>query len=171
MRYTAAGLWMIILMLLCGNAAALKIHNRQYKFKITIPGKMAEVKDSSLTESRLFYDTTAQIILVISERQSQFNSVKEYLDCAQKDLEQLLKFEYGDRSLELTSCRNSPYYPAKATVLQFRVSVLPFGFDTYVIYFIHHKGKDLQFAFTCKKEQAKDNMNYIDGIMSTLKLK
>lgn len=161
----------LLCLAICQEAAARKIHNRAYGYKISIPDRMMEVRDSSTAGSELYYDTTARIILMISQRQSKFKSVKEYLDCSHEQLEKILQADYGDASLMLINCAKSPYYPAKGTVLQFRVSVLPFGFDTYVIYFFHHRDKDLQFAFTCKKEPMRQNLDYISSVMNTLKLR
>ena len=97
--------------------------------------------------------------------------MQDYIDCSRKQLESKLKDSYSDSSLALVSCNRSPYYPDKATVLVFNVGVLPHGFNTCVVYFIHHRHRDIQFYFTYKKESGYAGRQYIDGVMSSLKLK
>ena len=154
------------------NAAAKKIHNRHYKFDMAIPDRMMYIKDSSIAgESELYYDTSAGIILMISVRESKFKSVDDYINCTMGELEQKLRINYGDTTLKLISCNKSLYYPKKTTALHFGVSVLPFEYDTYMMYFIHHHHKDIQISFTYKKANEQKSLNYINAVMQTLKLK
>jgi len=165
---------MILLICICSfqDSVAKKINDRHYRFKIMVPDQMMEVEDSVyLLNGRLYYDTTSGIILIISARESKFKSVKDYLDCSKEELEKQLQYNYGDTTLRLTSCSKSIYYPKKTTILHFQVSNLPFGYNSYVIYFVHHRDKDIQISFTYKKETAQKSMGYIDSVMQTLKLK
>ena len=149
-----------------------KIHNRQFKFKITLPGQMVNVIDTTNSlQGDLYYDTAAGIILLISARESKFQKVEDYLNCSKEELEQQLKANYGDPALQLIRCYKSNYYPKKTTALNFEVSVLPFGYNTYMIYFIHHRQKDIQISFTYKKGTEQNSQKYIESIMQTLKLK
>ena len=133
---------------------------------------MVEIKDSlNSVQGQLFCDTTAGIILMISAREGKFKSVNDYLDCSREELEKHLKDNYGDTTLRLISCSRSIYYPKKTVTLHFSVSVLPFGYSTYIIYFIYHRDKDIQVSFTYKKEGEQNSLNYINGVMHTLKLK
>ena len=152
------------------GAIAKKIRNRRYSFTVSIPDQLAELQDT-LAESSLYYDTVADIILMISARKSDFMSVRDYMDCTMPELEQLLKNNYADSTLKLLSCDRSIYYPEKSTVLHLAVSVLPYGFDSHIIYFIHHRKRDIQFFFTYKKEKEQESLKYINAIMKTLKLK
>ncbi len=154
------------------NVIAKRIHNKEYKFNIALPDQMVKITDSTNSiQGDLYYDTTAGIILMISARESKFKSVDDYLNCSKEELEKQLKLNYGDPTLNLISCNKSPYYPKKTTTLHFRVSVLPFGYNTYLIYFVHHRQKDIQISFTYKKENTQSSQKYIDSIMQTLKLK
>lgn len=167
--------WLFILLsclFIVYSAEAKKIHNRQYKFRITVPDAMNRIIDTGeVVEGELYYDTTAKVVLMISERQSKFNSVQDYIDCSRKQLESELKYFYSDSTLTLISCNRSAYYPKEANVIVFNVSVLPYGFNTCMVYFIHHKRKDIQFSFTYRKESGEQSAQYIDGIMRTLKLR
>ena len=51
------------------------------------------------------------------------------------------------------------------------VTVLPMGFDSYIIYFIHYRNRDIQFAFTYKKANEDKSMRYIESVMKTLRLR
>jgi len=167
--------WLFILtccLLNFHTAAAKKIHNKQYKFKITVPDAMdLVINTDSTVAGDLYFDSAANIVLMISERQSKFNSVKDYIDCSREQLESQLKYFYADSSLTLISCNRSVYYAYESTVIVFSVSVLPYGFNTSMVYFIHHKRRDIQFSFTYNKEAGKESARYIDGIMQTLKLR
>ena len=152
-------------------ASARKIVNRHYKFKITVPDRMLQINDSvGSLQGELYYDTGASIILMISGRESKFSSVDDYIDCRKGELEEQLRTAYEDPKLRLISCSKSEY-PGKITVVNFTVSVLPFGYNIYIIYFIHHNGKDIQLAFTYKQEMGQSSVKYIADIMETLKLK
>src|ERR1035438_8954205 len=106
----------ILLICICSfqNTFARKIHNNHFKFIITLPDQLVEIKDSSdAMQGDMYYDTIRGIILLISGRESKFRSVNEYIDCATEKLEQQLQQEYGDTSLVLLSCNKAIYYPKK----------------------------------------------------------
>lgn len=133
---------------------------------------MFHVTDTAnMIESDVYYDTSADIILMISEVQSKMKSVKDYIDCAHEELELMLKNSYGDTTLHLISCNKSPYYPDKMNVIIFDVGTMPMGFNRSIVYFVHHKKWDVQFSFTYNKEKAQQSMQYIDNIMKTLVLR
>ncbi len=151
--------------------AAKRVHSKQYKFSIVLPETMTAIKDTSeLVVSDLYYDTANNVVLMISKRESKFRSVEEYMDCTRETLELDLKYMFGDSLLQLVSCTRPDYYPPKATALKFSVSILPMGYDSYIIYFIHHKHTDLQLSFTYKRADRAAEQ-YIHEIMKTLKLK
>lgn len=148
------------------------IHNRHYKFTISLPDQLKELHDATTSEqSKLYYDTATGVILMISARESKFRSVSDYLDCTREQLERQLKNNYGDTTLQLITCTRSDYYPKKTTELHFRVSAQPSGYNTYIIYFIHHRHKDIQISFTYKMQTEQQAFDYIRAIMQTLKLK
>ena len=150
---------------------AKKIRNTHYKFSLRIPRQMYEVWDSCNSPGdQVFYDTSARIIMMISARESKFRSVAEYLSCSSEKLQETLRNNFGDSTLQLIRCSRSLYYPDRITVLHFRVSVLPFQYDTHTIYFIHHRHRDIQVSFTYKNASVKQNAIYMNTIMQTLKL-
>jgi len=160
--------------LLASNwAFGKKIHGRVYKYMINIPNTMREVVDSVNSDSNeLFYfDTASDVVLIISGRVSKFNSVNEYIDCLNTELEQKLQTAFGDSSVQLISCARSKYYPGKSAVIHFSLADVKKGLNTYVVYFIHNKQKDLQISFTYQKESEQQSLAYVDGIMQTFKLK
>jgi hypothetical protein len=172
MRYGCTVISLLFFVFCFHVAGARKIKDRHYKFSIIIPDAMKDMTDKSeVVEGDLFYDSTAQIVLMISKRQSRFNSVQEYIDCSKKQLESQLKYFYSDSTLTLVSCNRSVYYPDKATVLVFNVSVLPHGFNTCTVYFINRLHRDIQFSFTYKKERGQQSAQYIDQVMRSLTLK
>lgn len=155
-----------------GKIPSRRICNKQYKFCISVPVGMSEIRDSiSYDSGPLFFDTAAGVVLMISARDSKFRSVNDYINCSTEQLEEKLRTDYEDSTLKVISCNRSPYYPDKVTVLHFTVSVLPFRYNTYMMYFIHHRHKDIQISFTYKGADEKKNQEYIDVIMKTLKLK
>lgn len=151
------------------KATAGKIHNRH--FSLVLPESMIALIDTDLSQGELYVDTLSQVVLIVSELDSKFKSVSDYLDCSAKEIEQQLRIGYGDSALQLISCNRSVYYPNETTVLHFRVSILPMGYDTYMMYFIHHRKRDIQIAFIYKRERQEASMSCINAIMSTLKLK
>ncbi len=154
------------------QASARKIHNTHFHFTLQVPDQMNYIRDSLNDEQgAVYYDTTAGIILMIAARESKFKSVQDYLDCSLQDLEQQLRTNYEDPALKLLSCNHAQHYPEKTTILHFQVSTLPFGYNTYTIYFIHHRSNDIQVSFTYKKENYEKCQSYISDAMSTLKLK
>ena len=169
----AKKLFLILLACACcaQYANAGRVKDRHYKFKMILPVTMVEVPDSGRINGTVYYDTSADIILMTSGRESKFRSVTDYIDCSIDGLEQQLKKDYGDTSLQLITCSKSGYYPKKTNVLHFRVSTLPFGYNTLMIYFIHHRNKDIQLSFTYKQTKEQPSLQYIDRIMQTLKLR
>jgi hypothetical protein len=153
-------------------ASAKQVKNKHFKIKITIPDQLLKVKETTNSiQGDLYFDTTAGIICMMSGRESRYKSVSDYLDCSRENLEQQLKHNFGDSTLTLVSCRRSAKYSKKIIILHFRVSILPSGFNTYVIYFIHHRNRDIQLSFTCKNKNEQADLAYINSIMQTLKLK
>lgn len=153
------------------HATAKTVRNTHFRYSIDIPDRMMKIEDTADgVYQQLYYDTTAGIIFIISARESKFRSVADYIDCGKEGLEQAMKVNYGDSMLTLIRCIRSPYYPNKTTVLHFKVTVLPFGFDRYIVYFIHHRHKDLQLSFTYKYDNEEASMTEINKIIATLKL-
>lgn len=168
------GKLVIMTIVLCSSlqlAYAREKHNKRQAYTITIPGQMTEIAYvQGGTADKLYYDTVAGIIMMISKRETKFKSVNEYIDCSQKELENYLRVCYGDTSLQLINCSKPAYYPEKSAVVNFRVKVLPFGMDTYTIYFIHHRGEDIQISFTYKQGNTKASSAYITKVMQAFRL-
>ena len=118
-------------------------------------------------EGDVYYDTVTNAIMIVSGRESKFHKVDEYINCSQKDLENVLKSWSSDSTLQIISCNKTK----KATILHFRVSSSLNGSQDNIIYFIHYKKKDIQFSFLYKSEFNNDREKYVDNIMGTLKLK
>ncbi len=153
------------------QAPAKKIHNRPYRFSIVLPDKLIQIKgNDTLTYADYYFDSSAGIFLMLSVFKTKFNSATDYLNCASESLERQLKQDYGDTTLQLVSCNKSKFYPGQTNVLHFRVTETGNGYDTYVIYFIHHHRTDIQISFTFRKSKEQMSMAYIDRIMNTLKL-
>ncbi len=149
-----------------------EINNKHYKFDLTIPASMVEIKDTNnIKDEDLYYDTSAGIVLLLSARSSKFKSVSDYIDCSKEGLELQLQKEYDDSSLILLSCQKPDNQANKTTILHFRVSTLPNGYNTYLIYFIHHNHKDIQISFTYNNEREQISRTYIDNIIKTLALR
>ena len=164
-------LFIISLVLFMQNSHAKTVHKKQFRFTIMIPEGMKLVEDSGAHNGdEMYYDTTAGFVLIISEQQSKMKSVKNYIDCSKQELESMLKASYEDTSLHLLSCNQSPYYPEKINLIIFDLSVLPYGFNRCVVYFVHHRRKDLQFSFMYNKDNAAASMITIDKIMKSLVL-
>lgn len=131
---------------------------------------MSREADTASADGELYYDSVSKVVLMISARKGGFHSVEDYIDCSRPQMENQLKSFYSDSTLTLVNCSRSPYYSKKSAVILFHVSVLPYGFNTCTVFFIHHRHEDIQFSFTYKGENAVAPW-YIDGIMQTLKLK
>jgi hypothetical protein len=173
-KYYLGSMALIILVCIVSSAVFANkiIHNKHCKLSISIPDQMLEIVDSANSiDGQLFYDTTADVILQISGRSSRFKSVKDYIDCTHEQLEDQLKYDYEDSSLTLVNCSRYVPDPERVTVILMRVSVLPRGYDTHQVYFIHHRHKDIQIFFTYKQEHEKRSQAYIDAIMRTFQLK
>jgi len=155
-----------------GVANGRVLHKRHLKYTVTIPDKMILVADTDEHQpGEMYYDSTAGVVLMITEEESKFRSVKKYIDCSKQELETMLRNSYEDTTLHLLSCNQSPYYPKKVNIIIFDVSVLPYGFNRCVVYFVHHRHRDLQFSYMYNKDNAQACMAFIDGIMKTMKLK
>ena len=148
-----------------------KVHAKEYK--INLPNTMREIQDTfnNGKMEQFYFDTANDVVLIISGRVSKFNSVNDYIDCTNQQLEQKLQAAFGDSSLKLISCARSKYYPTKAAVVHFSLADDKNGLNTYVVYFIHDKKEDLQISFTYEKESEQHSIAYVDGIMQTFKLK
>ena len=155
-----------------GVACGKGINNKLHKYSITLPDQFVEIDDSSNSVfSKAYIDSARGVILLLSAQKSRFKTVTDYIDCSRQELEQQLRTEYGDTSLQLLSCSKPEYYPKKTTELHFEVTQQLSGFNTYLIYFIHHHHRDIQISFMYKKENERGIAIYIKGIMQTLKLK
>jgi hypothetical protein len=165
-------LLLALILLHSGQASARKYKDKYYKFSLVLPDGLRPTFDSGdVVDGELFYDTSAKVVLMISTRQSKFQSVQDYIDCSKTQLETELKYFYSDSTLQLISCNRSAYYPEEASALLFSVSVLPYGFNTCMVYFIHHRHRDIQLSFTYKKENSLQSVRYIDEIMQSLSLR
>ena len=166
---------LIPVLLLCLFAAATttyaeRINSREFHFQLTTPDNMKEVRDTlSLVPGNLYLDTSAGVVLIISGRESKFRSVTDYIDCTHEKLEQELRVDYGDTSLTLISCNRSAFYPEKSTLLHFMISVDSW-YNTYLIYFVHYKGRDIQLSFAYRRDQEQASVAYVNKIMETFKL-
>jgi hypothetical protein len=149
---------------------ARTVSGKQYKCNLSFPESMLPVTDSAGSNEEEYYDSSAGIVLIISGRKSRFKSVSQYIDCSRQNLEQTLRESYGDSTLDLIDYRTSDVYPGNSTVIHFHVSSLPYGFNTYVVYFIHYKKQDIQLSFTYNKDAEPRDINYIQKLMKTLKL-
>jgi len=147
---------------------ARKIHNRQYRFKITLPATMIPVRPLNDTlQSETYSDSVVGITLMISGRESKFHNVDEYINCSWKELESLLKNFAEDTSLRLISCSSAK----KKVVLDFIVNSPNYGCQDNIIYFIHRRKKDIQYSFTGGRQFTSNEQEYVKNIMHTLKLK
>jgi hypothetical protein len=167
-------LWLIVLVFVAGifNFCSGKgIHNKHYRYSITLPDRLIEINDSSNSLfSSAYYDSASSLLLMISAQKGTFKHVKDYIDCSHLELEQQLQSDYGDTSLRLISCNISDFYPKKTTLLRFEILSLDPGYSRYIIYFIHHHKYDIQISFTYKKANEASSVQYINGIMETLTL-
>lgn len=147
------------------------IRNHHFRFSILVPDQFLQIPDTLAGESSVFYDTVLGTVFMYSGTEhKKFKTVRDYIDCSRKDLEQELRQAYGDTSLELVSCSQPQFYPKKTVVLHFRVTPLSSGQDTYTIYFIHHRHKDIQVSFTYKRSLDQADPGFINRIMSTMVL-
>src|SRR5579862_8897533 len=114
MIYKKLSLWsLFILLCFCGhNTEAKKIHNKQYRFKLTVPDQIIEVTDNKDSmEGKIFYDTAAGVVMIISERESEYRSVDQYINCSTEGLEKQMRTYFDDTDLKLIDCRRSLIYP------------------------------------------------------------
>ena len=138
---------------------------------MTVPARLEKHHYANENDSsQIYYDTTADIMLMISGRGSTFTDIKSYLSCSGSDLQQELQSFQGDTTLKLVECRNSVNYPANAVVLHFETKAYLPDFDRCYIYFLHYKGKEIQFFFLYYKNNFEKSMDYIDTVMQTLRL-
>jgi|GEM_PF-1499269 len=158
----------IAIFLLAQTSYGRKIHNRQYRFKITMPETMKRIRLANDTaQGQIYYDSVADIGLIISWRESKFHKVDEYINCSWKELESILKDCIADTSLRVISCSKKK----RMTILDFIVSPSTNSYQNSIIYFVHHKQTDIQFSFVCKKEFTSEERRYMKSMMRTLKLK
>ncbi len=165
---------LLVLICICSfkYSSAKTIHDKRYKLKLTLPETMKVVSDATDSEpEETFYDSTIGIVLIISGRKNKFKSVKEYIDCTKKDLEHNLRLFADDSTLVLLGCQISPYYPQAAIVMHFCLDMQLNQFDTYMMYFIHYRKRDIQLSFSYKGPTEQKCLSYIDDIMKTLRLK
>ncbi len=165
----------VILVVLCLFTATSvfggHLHNRQYHFSLALPESLQPVSGGlDTSNSVLYFDTTACVIMLVAVNESKYQSVRDYMDCATPELEKVLAKQFGDSTLHLFSCNRPAYYPEQITQLHFQVSAMPFGYDYYMAYFIHHRGHELSITFTYKN-LGSASIKYIDRVMSHLRLK
>lgn len=163
----------ILLCCLCGSfvVGARTIKDKQFKLSVTIPDQMFEIVDTANSnQGKLYFDTSAGIIMMFSASERKFKSVHDYLDCSREKLQQELQNNYEDSTLLLVSCGPAAYYPEKTTALQFRLAAGGTDYDSHLIYFIHHHKREIQISFTYKKAAEERSLKYINGAMKTLEL-
>ena len=144
---------------------AKKLHDKNYKFKISLPQTMKMINDTG--QGEIYYDSLTSTVLIISGRESKFHTVDEYINCTRSDLESALKNWISDSTLQIISCNKNK----KATILHFRVGKPPIKYQDNIIYFIHHRHMDIQFSFLYKTEDTPQREKDIENIMHTLRLK
>lgn len=160
-----------ILAALPREAIAKRVHNRHYKFAFKTPDSMVEIGHTpDSAAGMLYYGIDTGVSLTIFARDGKFKSVHDYLDCSREELEQILKAAYGDSTFHLINCCESKYYPEKTTVLYFQVASNNLD-DMNLIYFIHHRKKDIQLYFTFSRKHEVSSLKYIDAVMQSLKLR
>jgi len=147
-----------------------KLNSSLYNYTVIIPDSLIETTDPGNDSEKTYFDDVSGIVLMITGRDGIYDNSNSYMNCSKKDLERQLKDYQGDSTLKLISCSKSKYYTAEAVTLQFETHVLPQGFNRCLIYFIHHKNKEIQFSFMYDKADINSSIAYIDGIMHTLKL-
>jgi hypothetical protein len=154
------------------NGSARTIRDKHAHFSIEVPDRMVSMPDAEESGGTYLVDSVANFILLINkgDRDSRFRSVRDYIDCERAQLENELRICYGDSTLRVVGCENPEIYPDRTVLLHIRVGVLPGGLDQVVIYFIHHKNKDLQFSFMFSAGDATQSMKRMREIMSTLHL-
>ena len=131
------------------NGYSRKMHNKNSAYKLALPGSTLQIKDTlDNNEGDVYYDTISNVVLMINTRMSTFQSVSDYMDCANGNLEHMLQDSYGDTNLRIISCSRSGYYPGESTVVNFSLADAQKSMDTYTIYFIHYRKKDIQIALT-----------------------
>jgi len=170
-------LWIAVLWLLPvatgNNAYGKTVSGKAFRYKIDLPSTMRKVEDTVTQgeNEQLYFDTSNDVVLIISGRATNLRSVDDYINCANPELEQNLQNAFGDSSVQLISCSRSKYYPGKSAVVHFCLTDEKDGLNTYVVYFIHNKDKDLQISFTYQKKSEQQCIAFIDSIMQTFKLK
>jgi hypothetical protein len=169
---------LIICLLLYNMCSSLNGYSQQavksaaYKYELTIPRNFKLLPPDSgenVDADKSFYNDLTNVYLIITARKSLFTDIKNYLDCSKEGLEKDLQKDYGDTTLRLIDCRKSAYYSSQSIVVHFEMQANG-GFDRCMMYFIHHKGREIQLAFMYQKNKAGDGLGSIDGIMQSLKL-
>jgi len=162
--------WCLLILLTATHAQAGKIRNRQYGYKLVVPDGLREMKDSASGQSTLYFDTSAGVLMMLSGKDlSGFRSVDEYMSCARPQLEQQLKADFGDSTLELERCFKPVYYPKKMVGISFKVAGDKGGFNYFTVYFVHHRQKEIQISFTYCDDHPQ-RLEYIGSIMQSFKL-
>jgi len=165
----------LFISLLLGSSRAFSqtiIENKEVGYTFLRPSSLQPMPDSlrdSLSDFT-YFDEVNGIVFIISVRDSIFSKSSTYMDCAKADLQNQLRLLQGDSTLTLVSCSRSKYYPEKAIVLHFETKLMPADMNRCVIYFVHHRKKEIQFSFMYDKSQASTGLAYIDSIMRTLVL-
>lgn len=153
------------------NGHAKKIHNNFYHFKISVPESMREIHDTSACiRNELYCGVDNGVTLMICANDDRFRYVKDYLDCSRQELESQLREFYGDSTLSVISCGRSAYYQSETTLLSFRITTMVPDYEVNIIYFIHHRYKDIQVYFSYRNKIEAQSRIYIDAIMQTLVL-
>lgn len=150
--------------------AQKELKSTVYNYSMMVPDSMNETTEQGNDSERTFYDNISGMVLLITVREGIFDNPDRYMNCSKKDLERELKNFEGDPTLTIISCDKSKYYPNEAVVLQFETSILPKGYNRCVIYFIHHRNKEMQFSYMFDKADNVSSIAYIDKVMQTLKL-
>jgi hypothetical protein len=142
-----------------------------FNYQLTLPATLVQHHYANESDSsKIYHDTTADVVLMISGRPSTFTDIKSYLDCSKSDMEKELRAFQGDTSLKLVECSNPANMPSNAAVLQFETNAYLPDFDRCYIYFLHYKSKEVQFFFLYHKTNFERSMEYIDNVMATLRL-
>jgi hypothetical protein len=146
------------------------LQNKLYHYVLIAPDSLIETTESGNDTEKTYYDNVSGVILMITGREGIFRNTEGYMSCSKQNLERELKDYQGDSTLILISCENSKYYTEEVAILHFETKMLAEGFNRCMIYFVHHKNKEIQFSFMYDKADDKAGMAYIDKIMKTLQL-
>ena len=170
-RYKFLSLFILLLLNSIAGFSQYTISNIECKYELKVSDSLIRSRDSTNgKDETVYYDDDAGIVFVITVKEGIFADNNAYINCTKEYLEKDLKEYQGDSTLKLISCSKSPYYPDKTVVLHFESHIYPAGLNRCVIYFIHHRGKELQFSFIYDRANDKSSLAYINRIMQSLKL-